>query len=207
MKRLVVLAMVALLSLATATATLAAGQTVTANVKVTVPGVNKTIMGAIVVKNSGTADNISAVWTFIGTVDGQAASAKGLAEGRFTGTGYEGQLTKVETWDMLGLPKIGIPTPLSLQSGTDQAIVGSVKTKMFGDISAPLAVQGVEKMIAPFSGDLTLSVTNQTAQPVLTLPRTGAGSHAIDLPMLALLGAIGITLTLTTVGRRAASAR
>ena len=153
----------------------AAEQTITATVKVSIPFFEKTVLGTVVLRVSGEPDNLAVAWDFVGTVDGKAASAKGLGAGRWTGRGYEGHITKVETWQMQGLQRPIAKVPVSLLPGSNQTIWAVVTSQQLGPLSTPLNVQGVDGVPAPFQGDVALSVTNAAGeQAIRGLPRTGA---------------------------------
>lgn len=189
MRRGLVLALVLLVSVVGTTAAFADEQTVTVNAKVSsLLFGGKTVLGTLVIKDTGTAQVIASQWTFIGQMDGKPASASGTASGRFTGKSYEGNLTKVDNWDMGGVPAPPAGMPMSVLTGADGTIFGVVNAPNAGTVSVPFAVQGVSKLPEPFKGDLSLSITNLAgASEIKGLPRTGAIPVAFDLLALLLI--------------------
>lgn len=200
------LALALALALVAATPAFAAEQTLTATVKVTFGFLGKTVMGTLVIKNSGTPGSIDMTWTFTGTVDGKQASAKGAGTGRWTGTSYEGTVTRIDTWDMAGLPRPALPLPISLLQGVGRTIWVAPGFKALGTISTPLVVEGVEKLPPPFQKDLALSVTNAPGvQEIKGLPPTGAGPEWLNLLALAFVVGGGGALAASRMLLRRAS--
>jgi len=188
MKRILVLALLVLLVVATSAAAFAEEEyTVTATMKVTLAFINKSALGTLVVRYSGTPDNIDARWTFDGQVDGKPAAASGLAHARWTSKGYEGTITKVDSWKIAGVGPPNLPLPVAVSGGANNLVWAVVTTREIGPVSIPLSLQGAAKLPAPFQGDLTLSLTNAAGiQEIKGLPRTGDVPAWVGLAALAL---------------------
>lgn len=200
MKRLAVVLLVVLVALLQIAPAFAAEQTVTITLKVSAPLIGKSALGTMVLHNAGDPSSLATTWTFTGQVDGQPASASGQAEGRFTGNTYDLTITRVDTWDMNGIPHPKLPLRMTARPGAHQTVDLVVFAHTLGTVSTPLSVQGVTGVPAPFTGDLTLSVTNAPGGVVRVLPRTGVGD---PLPAVADLGVIGGVALLLLVGTRA----
>ena len=203
MKRILILTLAFLLAVGTTTAAFAEEQTVTATIRVNFAFLGKMVMGTLVMRNSGSPQSIDAAWTFTGTVDGNPASAKGQASNRWTGTAYEGTITKIETWDMAGLPQPALPLPISALQGTGQTIWSTAAFEAVGTMSFPLNIQGLANLPPPFQGDAALSVTNAAGiQEIKGLPRTGAAPEWMNLMALAFIVLGGTLLAAPIVSGR-----
>lgn len=192
MKRALVLALAVLLVAASISPVFAEEQTTTINMKVSVGFLGKTAMGTMVIKNDCLATEGPAPWSFTGQVDGQQASASGLATVKWTGSGYEATITQVDTWDMGGVSRPNLPLTGSIIQDTSGAIWGVVNTRQAGPISIPLAIQGVSKLPAPCQGNAVFDVTNVAGvQEITGLPKTGSAPELFH-PFMLVLAAAGI---------------
>lgn len=186
LRAVVFAAILAAMSFSTAFAALT--QTITANVDVTIPFVNKSALGTIVLMETGTPDHIVGNWSFTGQVNGKLASAAGVYVGQYTGSSYVGQVTAISDWNVPGVGRPQLPLTLTLSS-TSGVINFDIITHHHGTLGIPLAVQGVRGLPPPFQGNLTLSITNAVLSgPVQQLPRTGAVPEWYDLAALAMIG-------------------
>lgn len=178
--RLVALALVLLGVLGPATAAFAEErQTVTATVVLQVPVLNRSILGTMVLDNVGTPADFESSFIFRGQVDGHPATATGLVHATWTGNAYRAQITRIDTWDVAGLPQPRPPIPVALSTpGGQLAVAGRVRG--VGEIPVPLNVKGVSTLPPPFQGNLVLSVTNAPSGAVGGLPKTGAAPGIAD---------------------------
>lgn len=194
MKRLAVLVLVSLLCVLSAVPALAASQTWTVTTKVTVPVFGTTMMGTFVINDvsSGTA-----TWSFDGQVGGKQATASGLASVTYSANGYQGNITRVTSWNVPGFKSPALPIPFSVTQGSGKTVVGSATVVRQGvpvTITAPLSYQGIDQLPDPSAGNLNFSVTNASGAPVTTLPKTGVEPAAMSYLAAALvaLGALGL---------------
>ena len=186
-------------------------QTITANVDVTIPFSNKSALGTLVLKETGTPDHMVENWSFTGQVDGKPASAAGVNLGRWTGSSYVGQVQTISEWDVPGVGKPDLPLPVTLAgssgdtthaamlTGTNEGqaapsssangvVYLTFTTHHHGSFTIPMAVQGADGLPAPFGPNLVLSLTNAAnSGPVLKLPRTGDAPQWYNLAALALI--------------------
>ncbi len=201
---LVVALVVALLVVPTAFAE--ESQVVTTALKLQIPFAGKTVMGSLVIQDSGSPSDMVAPWSFVGQVDGKAASASGKARGHWTGSGYEGEIIEFTTWDMGGLPRPVAPVPMVLQSRSGPLVSSGTTVRGVGAVSVPIVLQGIDRLPPPFQGNLTVSVTNASlGQQVQQLPRTGVAPAWVDWAAIAaLLAGLGGLIFSRSLGRKAA---
>lgn len=187
-------------------------QTITATLNVALPFVNKAAVGTLVLVDSGTPEQMVENWTFTGQIDGQPASAAGVNHGKWTGSSFVGQVTEITQWNVPGVPRPSLPAPMTLSStsvtlsdlatgpqqtsarpapvsDTSGVVYLTFTTRSKGSFTVPLAVQGAPGLLAPFQGNLALSMTNVSSTgPVTKLPKTGAVPEWFNWLALGLVG-------------------
>lgn len=192
MKRILLVALVLLLVVSTTSTVFAEEQTVTINMKVTVAFVGKTAMGTLVIRNECPGLQTPCKWSFIGQVDGQPASASGLITLKWTGAGYEGTVTQIDSWDMGGVGRPKLPLTGALVQDVNQVFWGVVNTHRRGTFSIPLAIPAIKKLPEPCTGNIVFDVTNVAGvQEITGLPKTGSGPDWLN-PVIVVLAVLGV---------------
>lgn len=200
--RLLWVSCLAVLLLAPASAWAADQTTVTIQLRGDVPVVDRSVLGVVTINLSCTSGtDFVGDWYFDGTLDGQAASASGQAEGRWHGGRLSVTITSIDTWQMPGLGRFAVPSTASART------VGKVAYLTFrGKGPFPAAINTPLKN--PCAGGTTQYVLTNAGtgvHRVPELPQTGAGPSSawpvgwvlVGLCLAGAAGALGARLALS----------
>jgi hypothetical protein len=157
----------------------AATETSVWQVDVSVPVINRAILGTLTANVDPATGNGD--WSFQGTVDGHTATASG--KGQLSGSGSNGTITitSIDQWNLPGVPKPGLPLSGSVKvTGNVAYLTIHAQTLTFPLI--PLSISGSNSssvQFPPAAGTYAVTMAGSGTQDVNSLPVTGAGPVGI----------------------------
>lgn len=171
------LALLGLFGFITAQAASAAPQTLVIQVNVTMPGTGYVVLGTLTAQGDDVTGR--GTWSFQGTINSQLAIASGTGTLSNTASGAVLTITGVTSWQM---PYAAQPAPesqISVGPGP-----GSTVLLSYGPLqNVPVAMNPPASFPLP-PGTYTASAPGTGAQPLPTLPNTGAAPQPIAVPSL-----------------------
>lgn len=167
----------------------AADTTMVWQVTLTIPVLNKAALGTL----TTTVDQSTgqSIWSFQGTVDGQLARASGVGTVSGSGSTASVTVTRIDAWQMPGVPRPDLPATATIRSVDHIAYVTSGPV-----ISAPVAIW--PPLAFPLQPGLyTVTTPGSGQQELQRLPNVGGDTALVavrQVPRVAIVVAVALVL-------------